>query len=420
MGAFGRSCLLLLLLVIGCAGSPTGGQPKSVVLATTDEEPARPPAQLPLDTTPAPVLEPTTLEEQTSGNVEEGPEACPDDMLLVEGEYCTHIDNNQAPDAAGSTAGGGAKDIEVVERECLKEWYAPQNKKVVCEEFSSQGRCTGKMVKKRFCIDRYAWPNKKGYKPEVMNRFHQAQVKCAAVSKRLCTESEWTLSCEGPQMKPFPYGYVRDAKKCHGDEEWDGPNMLKVAQRDRQELLRLYKGKPSGQPECKSDFGVYDLPGDTDEVVASETFEPGWRGKYDSVHTGGPWYKGVRNQCRPKIYTHDEGFYYYFLSFRCCADAGTDVADPLTPKQKAQGWNMERVERTAGITVQEMKELLEKKKTDPSCGCTTTKCRTFCGTLLGDDFGAPEQKPGKNAEEGSKKPEPPAASKPKTSPKPGR
>jgi hypothetical protein len=199
-------------------------------------------------------------------------------------------------------------------------------------------------------------------------------------------------------MKPFPYGYVRDAKKCHGDEEWDSPNMMKVAQRDQEELRRLYKGKPSGQPQCVSDFGVYDLPGNTDEVVASETFESGWRGKYESVHTGGPWYKGVRNQCRPKIYTHDEGFYYYFLSFRCCANAGAETTDPLTPKQKQKGWSMKRVERLAGITVEEMRQILEKKKTDPTCGCTTTKCRTFCGTLHGDDF----QKQETTREAGSK------------------
>lgn len=314
-----------------------------------------------------------------------GPSDCPDDMVLVEGEYCTAISNDHVADEHGNTPGAGGKDIEVVERECLKEWYAPQNKKRVCEEFSTQGRCTGKMVKKRFCIDRYAWPNKKGHKPEVMNRFYQAQVKCAAVGRRLCTESEWTFACEGPKMKPFPYGYVRDTNQCHGDEEWDSPNMTKVAQRDEDELRRLYKAEASGQPGCRSDFGVYDLPGNTDEVVASETFEAGWRGKYESVHTGGPWYKGVRNQCRPKIYTHNEGFYYYFLSFRCCADAGAVETDPRTPKQKAKGWEMTRVERLAGVSVEEMRAMLEKKKTDPTCGCKTTDCRTLCGTLLGDE-----------------------------------
>lgn len=307
---------------------------------------------------------------------------CPSDMVYVEGDYCTANSNDAEPDEHGNTPGGGQRDIEVVERECKREWYAEQNKKRVCEEFAPEVECKGKKIKKRYCVDRYEWPNVKGEKPEVMNRFHQAQVKCAAVGKRLCTESEWTFACEGPNMEPFPYGIVRDANKCHGDEEWDAPNMKKIAARDPQELRRLYKAEPSGEPECKSDFGVYDLPGNADEIAASETFS-GKGAHFDSVTTGGPWYKGVRNQCRPKIYTHDEGFYYYYLSFRCCAEADGAETDPRTPKQRKANDSMKRVERTAGITVEEMRALLEKKKTDPTCGCTTTRCKTYCGTLLG-------------------------------------
>jgi formylglycine-generating enzyme len=96
----------------------------------------------------------------------------------------------------------------------------------------------------------------------------------------------------------------------------------------------------------------------------------------------------VRNQCRPKIYTHDEGFYYYYLSFRCCAEPDGAETDPRTPKQRRAGDTMKKVERTAGISVQEMKALLEKKKTDPTCGCKTTRCKTYCGTLLDDEKAA--------------------------------
>ena len=59
---------------------------------------------------------------------------------------------------------------------------------------------------------------------------------------------------------------------------------------------------------------------------------------------------------------------------------------------------MKRVERTAGMSVEEMRELLEKKKTDPSCGCKSTKCRTFCGTLRGDEWFLPERKKGSLAD----------------------
>jgi hypothetical protein len=200
----------------------------------------------------------------------------------------------------------------------------------------------------------------------------------------MCTESEWTFACEGPEMEPFPYGYVRDAAKCNGDHPWDDPHMKKVAQRDSGELARLWKGVRSGsQPQCISDFGVADMPANTDEVVSSETRD-GWRGKFDSVHSGGPWYKGVRNQCRPKIYTHDEGFYYYFLSFRCCAEPEGKPTDPRTLRQIEDKWAMDRVERLAQFTVAQMREKLELKKTG-QCVCSEKDilCKTMCGTLLG-------------------------------------
>ncbi|MCH2110586.1 MAG: hypothetical protein MK135_14785 [Polyangiaceae bacterium] len=317
-------------------------------------------------------------------------ESCPEDMILVEGDYCTALSNEHQADASGNTPGQGSVDIQVIQRKCLKEWYAPQNKKRVCELFEENAECSGKLVKKKFCIDKYAWPNRQGHRPEVMNRFYQAQVKCAAVDKRLCTESEWSFSCEGPEMKPFPYGYERDASQCHGDEPWDSPNMMKVAKRDQKELRRVYHAKRSGQPGCVSDFGVYDLPGNNDEIVASETENAGWRSKFESVTTGGPWHKGVRNQCRPKIYSHDEGYYSYNMGFRCCADASEEATDPRTPRQKREGWSMKRVEGIAGVSVAEMREILEKKKNDPSCGCRTKRCRTLCGTLHGDEWSLPE------------------------------
>ncbi len=299
---------------------------------------------------------------KSSAGADEQDSACPDGMQLVDGEYCTKV-----------------------EYKCLKQWHDKANDKDVCEEFDPHSTCVGQKVKKRYCMDTYTWPNEKGARPEVMNRFHQAQVKCASVGKRMCTESEWTLACEGPDMLPFPYGYVRDTEKCHGDMEWDSPDMQKVAARDPDELARLWKGVRNGsQPECISPYGVADLPGNTDEVVQSESYnEPGFKGKYDSIHSGGPWYKGVRNQCRPKIYTHDEGFYYYFLGFRCCAEPDDKPTEPLTAKQRKEKWTMARVERSAGFTVDEMKQTL-KKKADGKCTCgeKDIRCKTMCGTLL--------------------------------------
>ncbi|MFO0755792.1 MAG: SUMF1/EgtB/PvdO family nonheme iron enzyme [Byssovorax sp.] len=290
-----------------------------------------------------------------------GPTACPEGMKLVEGDYCSEVEHH-----------------------CKKSWFDKSNKKTVCEEFEPTAKCVGTKKHKRYCIDTYEWPNKKGERPEVMNRFHQAEIKCAAVGKRMCSESEWTFACEGPEMKPFPYGYVRDATKCNGDHMWDSPNMKKVEKRDPDELARLWKGVRSGsQPQCISDFGVADLPANADEVVFSEQ-TPSRHAKFDSVHTGGPWYRGVRNQCRPKIYTHDEDFYYYFLSFRCCAEPDGKPTDPRTERQIKDGWTIQKVEKRAQFTIKEMQDKLELKKTG-KCECAPSDilCKTMCGTLLG-------------------------------------
>jgi hypothetical protein len=375
-----RLPLLLTLFLVGCAGS----KPAPAI----DREPASvaPPA-LPADAThqaeTAPKRETTPtsdghLDKGVAQEIAKNPapdaaqepakdaseSACPAGMKLIDGDYCTDVDY-----------------------ECKKSWYDKSNKKTVCEEFEPKSTCKGEKVHKRYCMDTYTWPNEKGARPEVMNRFHQAEVKCAAVGKRMCTETEWTLACEGPKMLPFPYGYVRDTNKCLGDVEWDSPNMKKVAARDPEELARLWKGVRNGsQPECISAYGVADLPGNTDEVVSSETYSEDFRGKFDSVHSGGPWYKGVRNQCRPKIYTHDEGFYYYFLGFRCCAEPDDKPTDPRTPKQIKGKWGFERVERQAGFTKAEMVEKLKLKEQGKcTCSAKDVRCKTMCGTLLGPE-----------------------------------
>jgi hypothetical protein len=129
---------------------------------------------------------------------------------------------------------------------------------------------------------------------------------------------------------------------------------------------------------------VWDLPGNNDEVVQSETHASNFRGKFDSVHTGGPWYKGVRNQCRPKIYTHNEGFYYYFLGFRCCSEPDGKETDPRGPKQIKREWDFERIERLAKFTREEMREKLELKRHGKcECDAKDALCKTMCGTLLG-------------------------------------
>jgi formylglycine-generating enzyme len=304
------SAFLFLSHALGaCAGSaqaPAGAPPQA---------PADLDATAPLAPAPAPIETPARdAAAAVSPPQEPAPTpACPDAMVLVDGDYCTDL-----------------------EMKCLKSTYAPQNKKTICWQFAEPTKCIGAKEHKRFCIDTYEYPNKKGELPRVMMNFPEAQHLCAAQGKRMCTETEWTTACEGPGFKPYPYGYRRDPGICNGDQPYLFPDIKKAFDKDEKiakpELDRLYQGKPSGsQPKCVSDYGVFDMPGNADELASSETFAA--RSPYDNVTTGGPWLEGVRNQCRPKIYTHNEGFAYYYLSFRCCAEADAKPTDPRSPKQ---------------------------------------------------------------------------------------
>lgn len=315
-----------LACLLGC-GEPPGPQPPPAPAGQpappTQGSPAPAPGPAGDD---APVPEPAPVSEGKPAAPADGG-ACPSGMLLVDGAYC--------------------KDLEVI---CEKKFHAPQNNLWVCEKVKEPTRCIGETEPKRFCIDRFEFPNREGERPMVMQNFYQAQLHCQKVGKRVCTESEWTMACEGPERRPFPYGdgYTRDATKCHGDQMYKFPSRDKVMNRDPVELERLWQGKVSGsQPECVSGYGVHDMNGNADELAASETSSTNPRMNFDNVTTGGPWYLGVRNMCRPKIYTHDEAFAYYYLSWRCCAEPDGKPTDPRAPKQIERGWSFDRVVQLA-------------------------------------------------------------------------
>ncbi len=320
---------LRLSKALACAALVLGAPTLGAACAGAPPQPiAPPPAPTPEPPPPAPAPTPTVVASASPAappkSEPEKPLACPADMVLVDGDYCTDLELKCKPG---------------------RSHYAKQNKKTICEEFESPTKCIGQKVKKRYCIDKYEYPNKKGERPEVMNDFPHAQKLCAKQNKRVCTETEWTMACEGPEYKPYPYGFTRDVNKCRGDRPYKFPSkqsngVLLTHSSDKvkaqKELERLWDGVPSGsQPECVSDYGVYDMPGNADELAASETPKP--KGKYDNVTTGGPWLEGVRNQCRPKIYDHNEGFSYYYLSFRCCAEPDQKPTDPRSPKQIERG-----------------------------------------------------------------------------------
>jgi formylglycine-generating enzyme required for sulfatase activity len=182
----------------------------------------------------------------------------------------------------------------------------------------------------RTCMDELEWPNQAGKKPEVMMRFVEAEEKCASVGKRLCTEYEWELACEGPETRPYPYGYTYDATACNTDKEFVPYNEEKLNAEERKvrdaETRRVWQGEPSGsRPRCASYFGVKDLVGNVEEWVGTSRKE--WR--YRSSLKGGYWAKPWAH-CRGTNDSHGPMFRYYEIGFRCCAEPSDAVTAKAT------------------------------------------------------------------------------------------
>jgi sulfatase modifying factor 1 len=243
------------------------------------------------------------LTPQPSPSASPSDEACPPDMVGVEGDYCP-----------------------AVGQKCLR-WLDSETK-LQCAEFErapTSADCPMKTQHKRFCVDRYEWPNKVGALPRYMASWNEAKSSCERIGKRLCSDTEWTLACEGPARQPYPYGggYVRDDRACNIDKPyiWPHPEKIFAPKTQGEELARLDQREPSGsRPACVSPYGVSDMVGNVDEWVVNES----QFGKpYQSGLKGGYW-GPVRTRCRPMTTAHDESFRYYQIGFRCCGAAHPD------------------------------------------------------------------------------------------------
>jgi hypothetical protein len=114
------------------------------------------------------------------------PPACPVEMVLVEGEYCTDV------------------------RQDCNRWLDDQSLPFArCAEYSTKSRCVGKRVPLRFCIDKREYTPPGQELPQNWASFEIASQACQSLGKRICTDSEWNFACEGEEMRPYPYGYER-------------------------------------------------------------------------------------------------------------------------------------------------------------------------------------------------------------------
>ncbi|HKQ69228.1 MAG TPA: SUMF1/EgtB/PvdO family nonheme iron enzyme [Polyangiaceae bacterium] len=231
------------------------------------------------------------------------PEACAAGMVLVDGGYCPGL-----------------------RYECQSDLGTDESTR--CGEYARKGGCPVLLEPRRFCVDRYEWPNLVGENPRVYVSWYQAKELCWTVGKRLCRRSEWMLACEGPKRLPYPYGYVRQPSPCNidrGSIAFDVGAILNPDTRE-EELSRLWQADPIGShPACVSSFGAYDMSGNVDEWTDNQGDDPTTREV--STLNGGYW-GPVRDTCRLTTRAHGPTFRFYQVGFRCCSDANDGIETP--------------------------------------------------------------------------------------------
>jgi formylglycine-generating enzyme len=211
---------------------------------------------------------------------------CPLGMLLVDGEYCP-----------------------VVEQTCMR-WLDPPGSRYAtfrCAEYARPSVCKAPRTHKRFCIDRTERTEAGSRTPKNFVSFHGADALCKSIGARVCRESEWQFACEGPEMRPYPYGFSRDANACNTDIS----QHLKENGR-----LKDHRAQVGSHPGCASPFGVMDLAGNMEEWVAADGNKFGWKELLK-----GSWWIPSRHACRQYQIGHGPTYSGAETGTRCCKDA---------------------------------------------------------------------------------------------------
>jgi hypothetical protein len=286
------SALVVGLLVLGCQPH-RGNDPEGTELFETRSEELEVGVTLSSEPLATPRIPRPAELEPTESTVR--PPICPQGMALVQGNYCPFMGHRCA------------------------EWL--NEKQDRCQRYAPPPLCEGQQRPMSVCIDEYEYPNQAGVYPAVMVNFLEAQAACERENKRLCTESEWTLACEGNERLPYPYGYERDATACNIDRPHGHPDLAAFDDDARvaSEVGRLDQRVASGaMPRCKSPFGVYDMTGNVDEWVVNETRAEGSTADVSGLKGG--YFGPIRARCRPMTTSHNRWFRFYQVGFRCCSD----------------------------------------------------------------------------------------------------
>lgn len=153
---------------------------------------------------------------------------------------------------------------------------------------------SGKTSAPGFCIDLYEFPNQVAGEPMVGRTWDEAAAACADQGKRLCSETEWSLACGGPEALDYPYGYAYSEDRCNTSSR----------------TIRL-SGSYDG---CRSPYKVHDLSGNVYEWTSSN-----WNQRVeDKVVKGGNWNAGAENSSCKARFGQTPSAPSPAIGFRCC------------------------------------------------------------------------------------------------------
>jgi formylglycine-generating enzyme len=242
------------------------------------------------------------------------PKGCRDGMVLIEGNFL--LDRRGRDDN---------DEVMFLQNQACSHWLTPdRGVNGLCDKFDPQRwhELSAPLPRKamRVCMDRYEFPNVQGEFPLVVATYAESEKLCARVGKRLCTESEWTIACEGEEGRPFVTGYSVDEAACNigilgpsPDADTFRPRFL---ERTARGIDYAWRGKRSGEmAACTSPFGVQDMIGNVDEWTRSVRSYG-----YKMILKGGHWGPG-RHRCRPQTRGHGPFYIRYDQGLRCCGDA---------------------------------------------------------------------------------------------------
>ena len=214
----------------------------------------------------------------------EEPKACGEGMVLVEGDYCPEV-----------------------EQRCLKYMDPPGRYEFFrCAEYAQPAKCLKPRKKMRFCMDRSEYVRPGETLPASDQSWTHGDQTCRSLGKRMCMESEYNFACEGEEMRPYPYGFKRDASACNAD------HLDEVTPEGK---LRDMRVTADEYPRCVSPFGIKHLAGNLEEFVTidgSVPSRPAMKGAY---------WQPSRNFCRAAQTAHDRYYHGAETGFRCCSEA---------------------------------------------------------------------------------------------------